>query len=183
VSRLPVLRDLAALIARLPLPARVAIDGVDAAGKTTLADELAGMLPAAGRLSADAYLRPAEERYLRGRESPEGYYLDSFDHPRLREAVSVSRGLVLVDGIFLFRSELDDLWDFRVFVRVELEEAIRRGVERDGAESERLYRSRYVPGQRIYLDAVCPAERADVVIDNSDVGRPVLSPGGASDRL
>jgi uridine kinase len=176
VSRLPVLERLARRIGELPVPAKVAIDGVDAAGKTTLADELAGMLPAARRLSADAFLRSTEERYRRGRESPEGYYLDSFDHARLREAVSAAGGLLLVDGIFLFRPELDDLWDFRVFVHIELEEGIRRGVARDGLEKEALYRRRYAPGQRIYLNAVHPAERADVVVDNTDA-EPALSRG------
>jgi uridine kinase len=182
VSRLPVVDRLTAIVAQLPLPARVAVDGVDAAGKTTLADELAARLPAAARLSADDFLRPPEERYRRGRESPEGYYLDSFDHARLREAVLGSADLLVVDGIFLLRPELDDLWDFRIFVEVELEEAIRRGVARDGAETEELYRRRYAPGQRLYLEAVRPAERADVIFDNNDPERPQLSPGPAEGR-
>ena len=61
LSRPGLLRQLAALVDGLPLPARVGVDGPDAAGKTTLADELAtaigsgclsdrgGPLPAAGR--------------------------------------------------------------------------------------------------------------------------------------
>lgn len=178
---LPALDHLAAAISGLGLPARVAVDGVDAAGKTTLADELAPRVGAA-RLSADEFLRPPEERYRRGRESPEGYYLDSFDHDRLRRAVLAERGLVIVDGIFLMRPELDDLWDFRIFVHVELDVAIRRGVERDGADTERLYRRRYAPGQRIYLETVRPRELADVVVDNTDPERPSLSPGPGGAR-
>ena len=65
-------------------PVRVAIDGPDAAGKTTLADELARRLAARGRpvirVSADAFTRPRAERYRRGRDSAEGYYADGFDH-------------------------------------------------------------------------------------------------------
>jgi uridine kinase len=172
VSRLPAVEGLAAAIARLPLPARVAVDGVDAAGKTTLADELAAHLRA-DRISADDFLRPPEERYRRGRESPEGYYLVSFDHYRLRRAVLSGRELVIVDGIFLQRPELDDLWDYRVFVHVELEESLRRGVERDGGED--LYRRRYLPGQELYLERVRPRERADAVLDNNDPQQPVLT--------
>jgi uridine kinase len=43
LSRKQAVDQLAALVAaiRLPHPVRVAIDGIDAAGKTTLADELA----------------------------------------------------------------------------------------------------------------------------------------------
>ena len=178
MSRLPALERLAEAIRALPHPARVAVDGVDAAGKTTLADELAVLIPDAHRLGADDFLRPPRERYRRGRDSPEGYYFDSFDHDRLRAAVVAAPGaVVLVDGIFLLRPELDDLWDFRIFVHVELEEALRRGVARDGAEREHLYRARYVPGQRLYLDSVQPQLLADVVVDNNDLTRPSLQPG------
>ncbi len=73
---------------RLPHPVRVAVDGPDAAGKTTLADELAAELldrgRAAIRASADAFGRPRAERHRRGRDSPDGYRLDSFDHAALR---------------------------------------------------------------------------------------------------
>jgi uridine kinase len=172
VSRVPDLDQLAAHLAALPLPARVAVDGVDAAGKTTLANELASRLPGAERISADDFLRPPAERYRRGRESPVGYYEDSFDHGRLRRVVLASTGLLIVDGIFLQRPELNDLWDFRIFIDIEPDVSIRRGVARDGPETEDLYRRRYVPGQRLYLDAVGPAELADIV----------LSPGAADRR-
>lgn len=70
-------------------PVRVAIDGPDAAGKTTLADELVAPLRALGRCvlraSIDDFHRPARARYARGRESAEGYYRDSFDLDALRE--------------------------------------------------------------------------------------------------
>ena len=72
---------------RLPHPVRVGIDGPDAAGKTTLADELAVELGRRGRpvirASADAFERPRVERYRRGRDSPDGYRLDAFDHAAL----------------------------------------------------------------------------------------------------
>lgn len=68
-------------------PVLVAIDGPDAAGKTTLADDLAAALRARGRqvvrASADAFLRPRDERYARGPLSAEGYYHDSVDEPAL----------------------------------------------------------------------------------------------------
>jgi uridine kinase len=67
---------------------RVAVDGVDGAGKTTFADELAAVLRDRGhtviRASVDGFHNPKEIRYQRGRHSPVGYYLDSFDYDRLR---------------------------------------------------------------------------------------------------
>ena len=66
---------------------RVAIDGVDGAGKTTLADALAGALAAHRvsviRASVDGFHHPRAARYRLGRESPEGFFRDSYDHGAL----------------------------------------------------------------------------------------------------
>ena len=68
----------------LPHPVRVAIDGVDGVGKTTLANELVQPLQRRGlpviRASIDGFHNPRSVRYRHGRGSPEGYFRDSFDH-------------------------------------------------------------------------------------------------------
>ncbi|NNJ61030.1 MAG: uridine kinase [Dactylosporangium sp.] len=67
----------------VPHTLRVAIDGPDAAGKTTLADDLASMLGPDReviRISADDFHLPEAARTRRGALSAEGYYLDAFDH-------------------------------------------------------------------------------------------------------
>ncbi len=90
MKRADLIRRLAEEIASvaLPHPTRVAIDGIDAAGKTTLAGELVAPLERMGRqvvrASIDGFHRPREERYRRGKDSPEGYYCDSFDHAAVR---------------------------------------------------------------------------------------------------
>jgi uridine kinase len=62
----------------------VAIDGPDAAGKTTLADELARrVLRPVVRCSIDDWHNPAEVRYLAGGESAVGYFRDAFDFAAL----------------------------------------------------------------------------------------------------
>jgi uridine kinase len=80
----------------LPHPLRVAIDGIDAAGKTTLAGELALCLERSGRpvirASLDGFHRPRLERYRRGPDSPEGYYHDSFDYEALKTALLLPLG-------------------------------------------------------------------------------------------
>ena len=72
-------------------PTRVAIDGPDAAGKSTLADELARDLRARGRdvirASIDGFHRPRADRYRRGPDSPRGYFEDSFDVATLRDVL------------------------------------------------------------------------------------------------
>ena len=72
-------------------PTRVAIDGPPAAGKTTLADELAAVLRAQGRevirASIEDYLFPQAQRYRRGVYSGEGCYHDSFDYDALHRVL------------------------------------------------------------------------------------------------
>lgn len=64
----------------------VAVDGPDAAGKTTLADRLATAVRTRSiRVSVDDFLRPRALRYQRGGLSPEGYYRDSFNGGALVE--------------------------------------------------------------------------------------------------
>lgn len=87
--RLTVLENIAQkiLCVNRPHPVRVAIDGVDGAGKTALADELVGPIRAAGRpvirVSVDGFHNPRNKRYRLGRHSPEGYFRDSFDYDAL----------------------------------------------------------------------------------------------------
>lgn len=70
-------------------PVLVGIDGVDGAGKTVFADELADVLQARRRpvlrASVDGFHNPRAVRYRRGRRSPEGFFLDSYDYQALRE--------------------------------------------------------------------------------------------------
>ncbi|MCX7364500.1 MAG: uridine kinase [Alphaproteobacteria bacterium] len=87
------LRCMADRIADLPYDRTmlVAIDGVDGAGKTMLADALAGFVTARGRpvirASIDGFHNPRDHRYRRGRDSPEGYFLDSYDYAGLKAAL------------------------------------------------------------------------------------------------
>ena len=82
--------------ARLPDPAAagrrvlVGIDGVDGSGKTTFADQLADVLRMESpvvRVSLDGFHRLSRERYLLGRDSPEGFWQDSYDYDAFRRLV------------------------------------------------------------------------------------------------
>ena len=65
-------------------PLRVGIDGVDGAGKTFLTDELVTPIEEYSRsvirASIDGFHNPRNIRYRRGKDSPEGYYRDSFNN-------------------------------------------------------------------------------------------------------
>ena len=197
-------------------PVRVAIDGIDAAGKTTLADELAALLIQRGysviRASIDGFHRPRAERHRQGANSPEGYYADSFDYDALRNVLLEPLGshgnrrfrravfdyrtdtpsltedegadtdaILLFDGVFLLRPEINGQWDYRIFVDVPFAVTVERAILRDrdlfgSAETTRVrYEERYIPGQEIYLKSVDPLRHAQAILNNEDLQRPTLT--------
>jgi uridine kinase len=224
-QRETVLRVLADAIVRIQRshPTRVAIDGVDGAGKTTLADELVPFLERFGRTviraSIDGFHRPRAERYLRGPDSPVGFYHDSFDtsavrtqlldplgpggdlHYRARTfdwrtdlpvvanvSMAPPDAILIFDGIFSQRAELEKAWDLCVFLEAAFDETLERSLVRDRTETSvteemiRRFWARYAAGQNIYLEEVCPREKAHFVIDNNDPNRPLfLTPNVSGD--
>lgn len=149
------------------------------------------------RASVDGFHHPRAIRYRRGKTSPVGFFEDSynyaalkrcllepfrggasqvqtayFDHRADQEVIATqpvsTKGLLLLDGIFLHRDELCGLWDFSMFLNVPFEVSYRRMSERDGSNPDPLAaeNSRYYDGQRLYLDACRPHLRATVSIDN-----------------
>jgi uridine kinase len=89
--------------------------------------------------------------------------------------------ILVADGAFLQRPELAPHWDLVVYLDVDFDEILRRGIARDqvwmgsAAEAEARYRSKYIPGERMYLEQLRPAQRAHVVVDNRDPHAPRLS--------
>jgi len=89
MHREELLTELASRIAEVrgDHPIRVAVDGNDASGKTTLANDLARPLAERSfgviRASIDGFHNPASVRRRRGTYSPEGYFRDSFNYEGL----------------------------------------------------------------------------------------------------
>jgi uridine kinase len=79
-----------------PHPLRIGIDGIDTAGKTTFADQLAAQIGQRHRptirASVDDFQHPRQTRYRRGALSPEGYYQDAFDYATLVQALLLPLG-------------------------------------------------------------------------------------------
>jgi uridine kinase len=75
-------RSIAASIKDRPL--MLAVDGVDGAGKSEYSARLLSRLIEAGAdaqvVHIDDFHRLTADRYRRGRESPEGFWLDSYDY-------------------------------------------------------------------------------------------------------
>ena len=196
--------------------ARIGVDGVDGAGKTMFADELADILRSASRpvirASVDCFHRPKADRYRRGRSSPEGYFADSYDYPTLKavlldplspggsglyraavfdhvtdapvavcEHFAVPGSILLFDGIFLHRPELRGYWDVSLFLDVAFSVSVARCAGRDGTlpDPAAVDNYRYVEGQKLYLRACNPRDRATLTIDNNDLSAPFIVPASS----
>ena len=90
MTRRRLLDEIAARILGVSSPGvvLVAVDGVDGAGKSTFADELARVLRGSARTviraSVDSFHNPRAIRYRQGRDSPQGFFDDSHDYASLK---------------------------------------------------------------------------------------------------
>jgi uridine kinase len=188
---------------------RIAVDGVDGASKTVFADELADAVRPAGllviRASVDGFHHPKNIRYRLGRNSPEGFFRDSYDYAALKSVLLDPRSpggsaryrtatfdvendsavvveerladpdaILILDGIFLHRSELRDYWDLSIFLHVPFEISIPRGAGRGfgSADPQSEQNRRYIDGQKLYFRECDPSAHATVVVDNTDLADP-----------
>lgn len=200
---------------QLTHPVRIGLDGVDASGKTQLADEIAEVLKCLGRdiirVSIDRFHNPRKIRYRQGRLSADGYYEDSFNfkaiiskvleplgpggklifYPESFDFISDSvvrssacqakdNSILLFDGVFLHHPQIVDYWDFTVFVDCSFDVAIKRAIARDlhlletADQINEMYKLKYIPGQKIYLESESPMDRANIVFHNSDLDFPEM---------
>lgn len=87
--------------------------------------------------------------------------------------------VLLVDGIFLHRPELRELWDASIWVQVPFAVSVPRGNERFSGQydpdPEAESNHRYVGGQRLYFAQCSPWEMATWVLDNEDLAHPRLA--------
>ena len=92
-----------------------------------------------------------------------------------------AEGIVVVEGIFLYRKSWQSYFDLTLFLRVTPEVAIERGVQRDyrwlGEDVRRRYEQRYIPAQLRYFQEENPEALADIVINNNEFENPVLLQG------
>lgn len=77
--------------------------------------------------------------------------------------------IVIVEGIFLQRSELHGVFDYTIYIDIPEEVRLRRVLERDSYIGNReqireKYAQRYFPAERHYLAACAPQENADFLI-------------------
>ncbi len=108
-----------------------------------------------------------------------GFQLAAFDH--VRDAVVESQwvtaprdAVLVVDGIFLHRPELKNLWHWSVWLEVPESVACARMAIRDGSDPDPAapVNARYRLGQELYLREAKPQVAASAIVDNSDLAHP-----------
>jgi uridine kinase len=160
-------------------PVFVGISGVDCAGKSTLAQAVVGRAAEQGlavqQASIDDFLVPET---VRPRREPEhvGYFEDAFDYEGFRERLAMLQrddgcDLVVAEGYFLFRRELRDIWDLKIWLEIPLAVAVERGVARDASffgspeKAREVYENRCIPAYRWHLRRDEPREATDLVLN------------------
>lgn len=103
------------------------------------------------------------------------------DIPVHNEPLMAQTNMVLiVDGTFLLKKDVEHLFDYKIFVDTDFEIARKRGAKRETEafgsyeEAEKMFLSRYHAACKMYIDEHNPKECADVVFRNSDLANPEL---------
>jgi uridine kinase len=182
----------------------IAVDGLDGAGKTRFADALAAQVGvghrAVFRASIDDFHQSRARRYARGKESPEGFYRDSYDYPTFKRVLTEPFRTGWIGSFNLKAFDLkrdvpfqpvwssgprdallivDGIFLNRPELRGIWNYSIWLEVEPGVAAGRMLERDgspanpeRYSGGQALYLKEAKPREAATAIIDNNDHDHP-----------
>jgi uridine kinase len=187
---------------------RIAIDGVDGVGKTMLANALAPLVAGKGRpairASVDDFHNPRAVRYARGKYSPDGFFLDSYDYEAFRtlllDPLEPGGSGRYVAKHFDHRTDqtvdahaqqatasaaliVDGIFLHRPELHscwdlsIFLKVDFNISVPRGAARDQTPDApayQRYVGGQKRYLGECAPEQQADIVIDYNDFREPVI---------
>lgn len=165
----------------------IGIDGMAAAGKTTLAAEIAETFH--GQVvHMDDFFLPAELRTEERLGEPGGnvhyerfsaeaasglrrralFEYGVFDCSRMTitgKRVIDGGGPVIVEGAYSLRPEFRDLYDLKIFMKINERLQTERVIVRGGEEKAEMFRERWIPLETAYFDALGAEEAADVVVE------------------
>jgi uridine kinase len=105
--------------------------------------------------------------------------ITQIDHSAVKSAMPAN-GVLIVDGVFAYRPEINAYWDLRIWIEIDTELSVRRGIERDQEmegsveAAEALHRDRYLVGELLYIDEVDPRSFVEVIVDNTHFDNPRL---------
>lgn len=164
----------------------VAIDGMCASGKTTLAETLAEQL-GAGIIHMDDFFLPAEKRTEYRLHQPGG----SVDYERFLQEVLpmlpltsgfnyrtfncntmdfdgvrpvAAGGVVIVEGAYCMHPVFGRPYDIRVFCGISPDMQEMRIRARNGDERWPAFRDQWIPMENYYLEKFCIAKTCDFIL-------------------
>jgi uridine kinase len=166
----------------------VGIDGCGGAGKSTLARELATVVPHVSVVQFDDFYRSSADRsdeeiggnfdWRRLRDQllqplangeTAHYQRYDWDGDELAEWHEIQPlGVLIVEGNYSTRSELRGFYDFTIWVDAPHDVRLRRGVQRDGEDSGATWLNVWMREEVRYVAAHRAAEHVDVVIDGAE---------------
>ena len=164
----------------------IAVDGRAASGKTTLARQLALILDADVVHMDDFFLPPELRTEARYAEPGGNVHYERFMEevlPRLRDGKPFSYRRFdcstmaygdfaeigggkwrIVEGAYSLHPKFGDYADLKVFCDIEPAEQLRRIRSRNGERGARMFQSRWIPLEELYIDRCAPRRRADLVL-------------------
>ncbi len=164
----------------------VAIDGMAAAGKSTLAAKLANEL--GGEIvHMDDFFLPMELRTLeRMKEAGGNVHYERFSE-EVADAVKRKKpfdygvfncsemmitgsrhiennGLLIVEGAYCLRPEFSDLYDFKIFMKIDENTQMERIIKRNGIRKAKAFKEKWIPMEARYFRSMNIEKTADFVI-------------------
>jgi uridine kinase len=181
------LESLATHIARgLPAdrPFLIGIDGLAGSGKTTFCTRLVQELEKAQLTVKVVSLDESywAEKPIQSSEQSRSYsdgdsVGEDYDWRRLKSEVLlpvpngnipealIRNRVVIVEGCFSLRNELQKYYELRIFTHVPRDESLRRAVQRDGEELREFYENYWKKEEDSYIKTHDPMKSAELVID------------------
>lgn len=161
----------------------VAIDGMSAAGKTTLADRLSGELSGVVIHCDDFFLTPelrTKERlkepggnidYCRMKTEVIEHLGQEFNYQKfdcklmaLTEEVTVAKSNVyIVEGAYAMHPYFGKYYNLSVFMQIDSRMQLERIRVRNGDTG--MFESRWIPMENCYIDTFRVSQLADIIID------------------
>lgn len=165
----------------------VAISGFGGSGKTTLAQRLANELEGVNVISMDDFIvdrlsvrsedwegfdykRLMKEvlEPIRNNASTIRYHQYDWDQNKLGKLVTVKLSkYVILEGLGILQGDLMKFFNITAWIDVPLQEAIKRGMERDkqtGTENKSSWEEIWQPNDKDFFQKHHPKEHADFII-------------------
>jgi len=171
----------------------VGINGIDCSGKSTFAKDLSAFFKLHeidnmvididdfnnSSIENEVYATFASDKW--DDLSADKYYekIINYDEAaRIIAGVKDRYRLVIVEGIFIYKPQLVDFFDYKLYLQVKLAVCLNRFAERRRLKKDtrpfEIYEKIWLQSHHRYRSEVHPEEISNIVIDNNDYSNPVI---------